>query len=549
MRVLLCALFFCAAACTAPTIAGDAAATSRVQADSACPPPTLAEGGQCVLTGDVVLDRTLRLPSSTKLNCEGHSLTPAVAGVLDDPRTDALEFEPSQPDLAVFVYQAHDVKVQDCVISGFDLGILVADSKTDGSQPDNKILGNTIDVRTNPIDLMRADAVLIADNTLVYAAERGRGIVVEMDSDDNQLVDNTIVSTDLASTGLVNQLPGGPLVATQTAIMDNQIHCLEGDRPMHSFVIDAPLPSRTLIQIAAAYSTVDPDGSTRPDHNLIQGNAIIGDGVGPTCKRDPTTPCSSNSDCPGEKGGCLLKQNSGIAFNIRATDSVVVDNTISGRHQRGISFGGVPSPVTIPNWYPGHCEGASGRMCVDETDCYIPGYDAQTTGPCLDAQPVQLDGNTVGLVAEANELSGVYGTAALFSNNTHDFTMEGNLVQVDTSTASGIRTGRTAIDGIIQRNVVEGSFNGLFLTQPSGAELTDTIRLNDFTDYEFAIRTTPNYDVPTRLGGNYWGQGCPGLDPSLVVFDGGGVNPWVTDDAYGVPVASTPDDLLPAPCE
>jgi hypothetical protein len=43
----------------------------------------------------------------------------------------------------------------------------------------NKILGNTIDVRTNPIDVIKSDGVLISGNQLTYASERGRGIVVK----------------------------------------------------------------------------------------------------------------------------------------------------------------------------------------------------------------------------------------------------------------------------------------------------------------------------------------------------------------------------------
>ena len=61
-------------------------------------------------------------------------------------------------------------------------------------------------MRTNAISLLKSDGVLIADNQLTYAAERGRGIVIEFDSDDNRIVNNAITSTDAASTDAASVL-------------------------------------------------------------------------------------------------------------------------------------------------------------------------------------------------------------------------------------------------------------------------------------------------------------------------------------------------------
>ena len=156
--------------------------------DPACPAPTVAEGGQCVLRGDAVLAETLRLPSDTKLNCKGHLLRPAATGMIDNPRTIVNEFQPSRPELAILLHRAYDTKIQNCRIEGFDFGILVAETKAPEGESEtrkaqNKILANTIDVRTNAISLLKSDGALIADNQLTYAAERGRGIVIEFDSD------------------------------------------------------------------------------------------------------------------------------------------------------------------------------------------------------------------------------------------------------------------------------------------------------------------------------------------------------------------------------
>ena len=107
----------------------------------------------------------------------------------------------------------------------------------------------TIDMRTNPIDVINSDGVLITGNSLTYASERGRGIVIDFDSDNNQIVRNTVTSTDAASTGQVHQLPGGPFV-TGSAIMDNKIHILQGDKELQNFVV-----SGVLIQVPAACGT------------------------------------------------------------------------------------------------------------------------------------------------------------------------------------------------------------------------------------------------------------------------------------------------------
>jgi len=98
-------------------------------ANPACPPPSVAQGGSCVLHGDATLRDTMWLTSGTTLNCQGHRLKPMTSGTLDDPRTATNEFNSSRPELALFVRHAYDVKIQNCVISGFDFGVIVAQSK------------------------------------------------------------------------------------------------------------------------------------------------------------------------------------------------------------------------------------------------------------------------------------------------------------------------------------------------------------------------------------------------------------------------------------
>jgi hypothetical protein len=474
-------------------------------------------------------------------------LTPAATGVLDNPSTPLNEFQPSQPELAILVHQAYDTKIQNCRIDGFDFGILLADTKTpaDNLQDgrNNKILANIINVRTNAISLLRSDAVLIADNQLTYAAERGRGVVIEFDSDDNKIVDNSITSTDAASTGQVRQFPGGFFVAdAQTAVMDNEIHCLQSSRPLQNIVVAGQLIQFLSLDPLAT----DLEDSGRSDHNLIAGNTITDLGVGPTCTLDPATPCLVNGDCAG-KGTCLLKQNSGVAFNIRAGDNTVRGNSISGRMARGISFGGTPAVFTL-NFNPGTCSLDTSRLCIDATDCNLAGFDQTSKGTCVGAAPRTINGNTVRLVSKDNSLVGNFDNAALFANLVDDFTFRGNFVDGGGATVSGINLQGTALNGTVKRNVVNGVQTALFLGRPFS--LSWTIRLNDFTGYVTAIRTANDYNLVTELGGNYWGLPCPGFDLSLVRYESDTINPFVTDfKAYGAPVATTPGGQLPAPCQ
>lgn len=512
---------------------------------SACPAPSVAQGSQCVLRTDASLSDTMWLPSGTHLDCQGHRLTPMTTGTLDNPRTMVNEFQPSKPELALFVHSAYDVTIQNCVISGFDFGIIVAQSKAVNAPNNNTmntILGNTIDVRTNPIDVINSDGVLITGNSLTYASERGRGIVIDFDSDNNQIVRNTVTSTDAASTGQVHQLPGGPFV-TGSAIMDNKIHILQGDKELQNFVV-----SGVLIQVPAGVRNTDLEDTSRSSNNLVQSNNIVDLGEGPSCTLDPSTSCQADTDCSpvNLKGACLLKQDSGVGFNIRASDNTVVGNVFSGHMVRGISFGGVNAVMTFANWYPGTCTLQPNQLCSMDSDCNIPGYNIMSGGTCTGVGPVTFNGNTLRLTAEANVLFGVYDNAALFANMTDTFVYSGNTVS---GGASGIRINADAINGTVERNVVSGAGNALYLSQPS---FTAAIRLNDFTNYSAAIRTSDAFTVHTDISadkGNYWGLPCPGFDPARVFFDNGSVNPFLFDGKpYGQPVARTPDGVLPMPC-
>jgi hypothetical protein len=163
---------------------------------------------------------------------------------------------------------------------------------------------------------------------------------------------------------------------------------------------------------------------------------------------------------------------------------------------------------------------------------------------------VTVNGNSLRVRAESNSLAGTFDTAALLASNVDDFSFRSNIVEGSGATVSGIRLAGTAVNGTVERNVVNDVGNALFLLTPALPALTVSLRLNDFTGYLTAIRTSNFFSSQFDLAGNYWGLPCPGLDPGLVRYENGLVNPFVTDSrAYGVPVARTRTAQLPAPCQ
>src|SRR5262249_44620123 len=140
---------FALLACACSSAAQDPATTTaaaRVHPDTACPPGTVAGGnGICSLDGDLQLTHTMRLGPSTRLNCKGHVLRPAVPGV-DGVQA---QWRPSSPEVAIFVEDAAGVVIQNCTIGAaanrFDFGVVIAGAapSTNG-QLRNQILANTM---------------------------------------------------------------------------------------------------------------------------------------------------------------------------------------------------------------------------------------------------------------------------------------------------------------------------------------------------------------------------------------------------------------------
>jgi hypothetical protein len=132
-----------------------------------CPPPTVAHGGQCILTQDTVLDRTLQLASSIHVNWQGWQLMLAQPGIVDDPATSVDEGTYGPPMVAILLNNVDDVKIQNCTLEGFDWGIWAMSSKNHKNPGDGyKILSNTFHIRYSAITLFDIDDAVIEDNDI-----------------------------------------------------------------------------------------------------------------------------------------------------------------------------------------------------------------------------------------------------------------------------------------------------------------------------------------------------------------------------------------------
>jgi hypothetical protein len=170
-------------------------------ASSGCPLPTVAHGGQCILTQDTALDRTLTLASSTHLNCRGWKLMPAQSGVVDDPATSADEGTYGSPMVAILLDGVDRVKIQNCTFEGFDWGIWAMSSKHHQNPGDgHKILSNTFHIRYAAMTLHDVDDAVIDDNDITGTSSGELLILILRDSDRNVVSNNRLVSNPKSST-------------------------------------------------------------------------------------------------------------------------------------------------------------------------------------------------------------------------------------------------------------------------------------------------------------------------------------------------------------
>src|SRR5262249_5472952 len=136
---------------------------------------------------------TMNVLSNTHLNCQGHRIYTSRPGTDVNHR--------SVPEVAIHLTNAFGVKIQNCVIDGFDFPILAHDIKlprevmSDPAAIDHladRIAGNTINGVFVPVVLLKVDNIRIEDNTITDTWGNPSGIYLLRNSKMNQIVGNRI---------------------------------------------------------------------------------------------------------------------------------------------------------------------------------------------------------------------------------------------------------------------------------------------------------------------------------------------------------------------
>ncbi len=526
------------------------------------------KGSQCVLTSDITINATIAPDSSTKLNCQGHAISPSSQGLNITVR--------SAPEVGILLNNVSGVRIQNCNISGFDFGIFAINSKVNQSVRDapgtlellsNNLVNNTVDARYVAVDLVSVDNTRIKDSAISFRTGGGIGIFVQRNSDLNQIKNNDVtanLSND--NTGVVlNPGPGGssnPVFAASSAGADIAILQVPGNHPS----IFNALINGTLYQLPISDSPV-PDQDFTSD-NTVEGNTVIG---------TKTTVCVN----------LAISQDTRVLANN-------LTNCLLGV-QVGAQYG-----ISPPRLFPGACSLDQSRLCLSNGDCNITGYDTASEGTCVGAYNRTVYWATNNTEISGNTITGPFNTAIIVAGA--DTSIQNNSISgpLYSSTNFGPSTGAGAgvfLQGKlalqttnITRNVISNVPAPIRLSiVPTGnaisnalnANITfgDVISLNDFTGYsdevissynatntlynlssELSADSLGNVCTPTSQGcqGNYWGLACPGFDRRKAVsYSGGAVlsdgtvlingtpNQYISDShPYGFPVSQVYNDTL-----
>jgi hypothetical protein len=482
--------------------------------------------------------------SDTHLNCLGHRIYTSAPGTDVNHR--------SKPEVAIRLTNAFGVKIQNCVIDGFDFPILAHDIKLPAdamSDPGalerlaDRIVGNTISGVFVPVELVKVDNMRIENNTITNTWGNGQGIFVLRNSQFNQMVDNTITRASTAFAPIV-YLPGPSSTENPTATNGGlNIYVSQGTNLPNLINL---IFGGILYQYPNAIPKFDPDGTLENGGEFVADNVVEGNTI---------------NTCGGT--GCL---------NANAQRTLIVGNQISN------VLSGIGLGVTVPNLsgaFPGKCTPNQDRWCLTNSDCNIPSVGSVSQGTCSGVATLSVASTADGAVVTNNTITGPFkvgmqlGTPNIVAQGN---TITGPVVQGDFTSASGagieIRNNSAIQSIIITQNVISNVPAPVRLFNVTGNVFAAQISLNDFTGYtdEAFLPTGYNLDGELSVGlqGNYWGLPCSpagggGFDPSKVLVltsgkvasDGtvsatGPVSPLLHDShPYGVPVANTDPALLP----
>jgi copper-binding protein NosD len=528
---------------------------------AACPTGSMLviDGGQSLCE----LQNPLVLPSNSTLNCQNLTLVPQkVNGQRKGTGIDPWPSARSSPEVAIVLMDgASNVTVQNCRIDGFDFGIVSINNKQglflSRTRPFNRILNNVINSRFVDVTLISTDDTVISDNHLTFGTVGGRGVVLERDSDRNQILRNTIIA-NFAQTGAV-RLPGpsGRLNAVQTSGAAIVVGQLEGSEP----VILNTVINKSFRQLTTPIDQ-DTPGFISPfgvpgftTNNVIEENWISI--PGPDTTDGILLPVVANTSV---RNNTILGAANGIRLGIQA-----------GSLGAKTSFG--KCSQRLDNNNP--------RLCIDPNDCFISAFgEQQTVGETCDGNSTR----TVNWLSVSNQISENRVQGPFFSGITlaaKDTSVVHNIISgpqkpgppppPSSVPAGSAQLGAVSLIGpyalgttIVARNIVSNAHIALTLQSrfagltPLSCNMTSAcatclpaqIWVNDFTDYDIAVETDDAYDLILSIlsvngEGNFWGDRC--FDQGKVQSASGPFRDKIKDCfAFAGPVAN--QSLLPKSC-
>jgi nitrous oxidase accessory protein NosD len=478
-----------------------------------------------VLVEDVTITEPLALEGV--LDCRGHRISVSTLGSPDYASTEANEYAPSVPEVGILQFGTSKLTVQDCVLDGFDFGILIANSK--GRAAKTRVFNSTIVNGYYGIRVLRSDHVLIRDNTIHFGdGARGKGVWVQSDSDNVRIIDNHITAGAIDEDTNIPLLPGGQQLwncrpdGVRTEIAGVRDGALFGLSLMN-MIVDGELT-----QFAYKYPSSTFDSSQWQEGLLVLGNVV--------------TPGPSTGTFAISMGGGAVQP--WISFN----------EVRNG----GIHFSG---PEAEEYTIPGSCSLDGFRACASDTDCFIPEIDSASLGTC-DAQVLTTtQGIENGYITDNITYGPFFGASQYFGANLSTFPNSENAMiagnTVYDSPVGIFLWGRGPITNArIKRNVLDANGFGLQLWDAGwsdsapAATWSSVFSLNDVVGSTTAgVASFGGYALLTELSfrerGNYWGHTC--AEGSFQASDA--TFPQATDGySYGEPVANTPYFFLPEPC-
>jgi parallel beta-helix repeat protein len=459
----------------------------------------------CVMTG------TLEPASGATLDCQGQTLVPSVLG--GSPPAPGVYAPPSVPETAIVLHDEAGATIRNCNLQNFDNGVIMLRAN------DNNIVNNTISVRGLGIYAMDANGNQITGNKIFWSNTTGKGVHLDSLTDSNTISRNTL--TDTGSAGSFNMrmtvptFPGAPVVIKDQAI----------------FVLGVYMQTATAYSNGVAYqvnAVADPNAYTRQSatNNVVSENTIQG-----------AIRISGGSRNTVVSGNALRGNSSLIGITETSATGVVVS-------------------------LPGKCKLDQSRFCYTEMDCAFPGLDFTDLGPCGPSPgQVTVVGGSWNNQYVDNSIIGPWNIGIQTAGHYTVINSNKILPNDNGTAATGISWAGSRT--IMHNSVVAKTAMMITINNNAGpyeAALTN-VSLNDFTRYTTAVQmpvpspTAPWTFNPTYFSsgglGNYWGLPCDvstGFDTTKVTNVP--KNFVIKDNhPFGVPVADTPPNQLPATCQ